>query len=109
MDTPPQGIIIGHSLSYVRDVMVPAVVAATCDNGEVTVSIVQGRIVWPNGHVAHLRSTDQPDRLRGLSVGWAYVGPRGMGDEAWAHLRMALRENPGTIVGDPDDVVALVA
>lgn len=109
MDTPPQGIIIGPTFRYVRDVMVPAVVAATSDHGGPTVSMVQGKITWPNGHVAYLHSADQSNRLRGLSVGWAFVGPLAITDGAWAHLRMALREKPGTIVGVAGDVAALVA
>jgi phage terminase large subunit-like protein len=54
----------------------------------------QRRIVWPNGAVAYLLSSEEPDRIRGLNLDFAW------GDEltswanapdVWSNLQLALR------------------
>jgi phage terminase large subunit-like protein len=68
----------------------------------------QRRIVWPNGAVAHLLSSEEPDRIRGLNLDWAW------GDEltswanqadVWSNLQLALRV-PGPKGADPAAVIS---
>lgn len=109
MDKPPQGVVIGSSMPFVRDWMVPEILAATADMNPV-VSLSAGRIRWENGREAFLCDTANPDRLRGLSIGWAYMDQRAiLGPDGRWYLDMALREEPGKIVGRVEDIAALIA
>ncbi len=68
----------------------------------------QRRIVWPNGAVAYMLSSEEPDRIRGLNLDWAW------GDEltswanpveTWSNLQLALRV-PGPKGHDPAAVIS---
>lgn len=56
------------------------------------------KITWPNGVVAHLRSSERPKLIRGLSVGFAWGDECAHwfdAEEVWDMLDLALREgNP---------------
>ena len=54
----------------------------------------QRRIVWPGGQIAHLLSSEEPDRIRGMNLdgGWgdeitSWAAP----DACWSNLQLALR------------------
>ena len=68
----------------------------------------QRRIVWPNGAVAYMLSSEEPDRIRGLNLDWVW------GDEmtswanqsdTWSNMQLALRV-PGPKGDDPAAVVS---
>lgn len=55
------------------------------------------RLVWPNGYVAHIRSSHNPERVRGLSAEHAWADelaawPIKAGRETWDNLMLSLRE-----------------
>jgi phage terminase large subunit-like protein len=60
-------------------------------------------LTWPNGARAHVRSAEDPEGIRGLSVDWAWcdeiVKWRHL-QRTWDNLRLALREGrkPQTVV-----------
>ena len=54
----------------------------------------QRRVVWPGGQVAHLLSSEEPDRIRGMNLdgGWgdevtSWAAP----DACWSNMQLALR------------------
>ena len=68
----------------------------------------QRRLVWPNGAIAYMLSSEEPDRIRGLNLDWAW------GDEltswanqadTWSNLQLALRV-PGPKGDDPAAVIS---
>lgn len=60
-------------------------------------------LTWPNGAIGHGVSAEEPDRVRGLNVGFAWLDEAAFMpqiDEVWSNLRLALRvgENPHILV-----------
>lgn len=60
-------------------------------------------LTWPNGAVAHVRSAEDPDSLRGPSLDWAWVDELTKykyPESTWDNLRFSLREgvNPQTVI-----------
>ena len=54
----------------------------------------QRRIVWPNGAVAYLLSSEEPDRIRGMNLDGAWgdeVTSWASSDDCWSNLQLALR------------------
>lgn len=54
----------------------------------------QRRIVWPNGAIAHLLSAEEPDRIRGLNLDFAWCDELcawANQAETWSNLQLALR------------------
>ena len=53
------------------------------------------RLVWPNGCIGHGFSAEEPDRIRGANVGFAWLDEAAFIDkidEVWMNLLLALRE-----------------
>jgi phage terminase large subunit-like protein len=53
------------------------------------------RLVWPNGAIGHGFSAEEPDRIRGANVGFAWLDEAAFIDkidEVWMNLLLALRE-----------------
>ncbi len=93
-----EGVLIGANPRDVRDLMIEG------RSGILAVSPHWERpkyepskllLTWPNGAKAHVRSAEDPEGLRGLSLDWAW------GDEpakwrylkeTWDNLRFAMRE-----------------
>ncbi len=68
----------------------------------------QRRITWPNGAVAYLLSSEEPDRIRGLNLDWAWCDELtswAYPEEVWSNLQMALRVS-GPTGADPAAVVS---
>ncbi len=64
------------------------------------------RITWPNGAVAHLLTSEAPDRLRGFNLDGAWCDELTSWenpDETWLQMRMALRLTGP--LGDPPQIV----
>lgn len=60
-------------------------------------------LTWPNGAIAHGVSAEEPDRVRGLNIGFAWLDEAAfmpLIDEVWSNLRLALRvgDNPHILV-----------
>lgn len=55
----------------------------------------QRRLVWPNGALGYVLSSEEPDRIRGLNLDWVWgdelTSWAGGGAEAWSNLQLALR------------------
>jgi phage terminase large subunit-like protein len=61
----------------------------------------QRRVVWPNGAVAYLLSSEEPDRIRGMNLDGAWgdeVTSWQAPEDCWSNLQMALR------ISGPDGV-----
>ena len=68
----------------------------------------QRRLVWPNGCVAWLLSSEEPDRIRGLNLDWAWgdeLTSWSNREEVWNNLQLALRV-PGPTGADPAAVLS---
>lgn len=53
------------------------------------------RVVWPNGVIGHGFSAEEPDRIRGANLGFAWLDEGAFMDEiedVWMNLLLALRE-----------------
>ena len=54
----------------------------------------QRRVVWPNGAIAYLLSSEEPDRIRGMNLDGAWgdeVTSWQSPDDVWSNLQLALR------------------
>ena len=67
----------------------------------------QRRLTWPNGSVAYLLSSEEPDRIRGLNLDWAWgdeLTSWANPEETWSNLQFALRvsgptsANPAAVI-----------
>lgn len=61
------------------------------------------RLTWPNGFVGHGFSAEEPDRIRGANLGFAWLDEGAFMDEieaVWMNLLLALRigENPHVMI-----------
>jgi phage terminase large subunit-like protein len=68
----------------------------------------QRRLVWPNGAVAYLLSSEEPDRIRGLNLDWAWgdeLTSWANPEETWSNLQFALRV-AGPTGADPASVIS---
>lgn len=68
----------------------------------------QRRMVWPNGAYAYLLSSEEPDRIRGLNLDWAWVDElTSLANQAdvWSNLQLALRVK-GPTGADPAAIVS---
>jgi phage terminase large subunit-like protein len=68
----------------------------------------QRRIVWPNGATAYLLSSEEPDRIRGLNLDFAWgdeVTSWANQEETWSNLQLALRV-PGPTGADPAAIIS---
>lgn len=67
----------------------------------------QRRIVWPSGAVAYCLSSEEPDRIRGLNLDFAWgdeLTSWSNADECWSNLQLALRV-PGPKADTPCAVI----
>lgn len=101
-----EGLLIGANPRDARDLMIEG------PSGIITISPPWEKPVyeptklllrWPNGAVAHVRSAEDPEGIRGLSVEWAWVdelGKHRFAQETWDQRALALREgtHPQTVV-----------
>lgn len=103
----PRMALVGPTLADVREVMIdgPAglIAVAHGDDDRPSFEPSRRRLVWPNGAVALAFSAEEPDRIRGSEVSFAWCdefcawrNP----DEALAMLQLALRagERPQLVV-----------
>lgn len=98
--------LIGQTATDMRDIMVEGksgIMSTAKPHFMPVYEPSKMRITWPNGVVAHLRTSETPKLIRGLSVGWAWcdelahwIDP----ELCWDNLMFALRE------GKPSKVVA---
>lgn len=68
----------------------------------------QRRLVWPNGAIAWLLSSEEPDRIRGLNLDFAWgdeLTSWANDEETWSNLQFALRVS-GPTGADPAAVVS---
>ena len=64
-----------------------------------------GRVIWPNGAMAHVRTPESPGNIRGIEFDLAWLSetqswPRVQGFEAWANFLAATRLGLARIVYD---------
>ena len=64
-----------------------------------------GRVIWPNGATAHVRTPESPGNIRGIEFDLAWLSetqswPRVQGFEAWANFLAATRLGYARIVYD---------
>lgn len=100
------GVIVAANPRDARDLMIEGI------SGVLSISPPHERpdyepskllMTWPNGAIAYIRSAEDPDGLRGLSVDWAACGELAKWKylrATWDNLRFALREgeNPQTMI-----------
>ena len=68
----------------------------------------QRRLVWPNGAIAYLLSSEEPDRIRGLNLDFSWgdeLTSWANDEETWSNLQFALRVS-GPTGADPAAVVS---
>lgn len=68
----------------------------------------QRRIVWPDGAIAYMLSSEEPDRIRGLNLDFAWVDELtscSNQEDMWSNLQLALRV-PGPKGNDPAALVS---
>ena len=101
-----EGVLVGANPRDVRDVLIEG------RSGILNIAPPSERpkyepskllLTWPNGAIAHVRSAEDPEGLRGLSADWAAVDEPAKFRylrETWDNLRLALREgtNPQTFI-----------
>lgn len=119
--------LVSHTFADGRDVMVEGESGLQCisrPDQRPKFETSRRRIVWPNGVVAHLYSSEEPDQLRGPqhSIAWCDEMAKWPAPEAcWSNLVLGLRlgDRPRvvvtttprpiallkTLVGDPTTVV----
>jgi phage terminase large subunit-like protein len=104
--TAREGVLIGANPRDVRDLMIEG------RSGILSISPPwempryepsKLKLTWPNGAVAHIRSAEDPEGIRGLSVEWAWcdeIAKWRYLQESWDMLRFAMREGvrPQTLV-----------
>ena len=98
-------VLIGQTSTDMRDIMVEGLsgIEATAKPWFRPIyEPSKTRITWPNGVVAHLRTSEKPKLIRGLSVGFAWcdeIAHWMSPEECWDNLMFALREgNPSKII-----------
>jgi predicted phage terminase large subunit-like protein len=94
----PSILLIGATSMDMRDIMIdgPSGILATAPRGNYPLyEPSKLRLTWRNGCICHLRSADEPDRIRGVETyrGWldefaAWNHPK----EAWDMVSMAIRK-----------------
>lgn len=93
-----QGLIVGATFKDVRSTIFsgPSGLLATARPGfEPRFVEHNAEIVWPNGSKAAVRTADNPEDIRGLSVPWAYCDelikwPKGL--RSWQNITNCVRE-----------------
>lgn len=99
------GVFVGATPADVRDLMVegPSGILNVAAPGERPSYEPSKRVLtWPNGVKAHCRSGADPESIRGLNLGWAWLDELAKWrfvNDAWTNLRFALR------VGEPQTVI----
>ncbi len=113
---PKRIALVSQTMADGRDVMVEG------ESGLLTVShpdrrpkfeISRRRLVWPNGVVAHLYSSEEPDQLRGPEHGAAWCDELAKWrapEECWSNLLLGLRlgEHPRVVVTTTPRPIALL-
>jgi phage terminase large subunit-like protein len=101
------GTIIGRNPAEARDVMVDG------ESGLVTIHPPEVRpkyepskrlLTWPNGAVAHVRSAEDPDSIRGLNSDWVWGDEPASwrtGKEAWDQAMLGNRR-----LGEPRSILS---
>lgn len=102
----PEIALIGASASAVRKVMIegPTGILATAPpDFRPKWEPSRNLLTWPNGAIAHSVTAEEPDRVRGLNIGFAWgdeMAFMALINEVWSNLRLALRigSNPHILV-----------
>lgn len=98
--------LIGHTISDVRDVMVEGesgILMQSPPDQRPKFEPSLRRLTWPNGSVATLYSSEEPDQLRGPQHHYAWadeIAKWRYGEDTWSNLMMGLR-----LVNDPRAMV----
>ncbi len=112
-----EGVIIGANPRDVRDVLIEhgpsSLLRISPPDERPTYQPSKLLLQWPNGAIAHVRSGEDPEGVRGLSVDWAFVDElaKHTYDQAtWDNLRFAMREgtNPQTAIATTPKPTELV-
>ncbi len=101
-----EGVLIGANPRDVRDLMIEGrsgILQRSPKDERPKYEPSKLKLTWPNGAVAHIRSAEDPESVRGLSADWAWcdeIAKWRFIQETWDMLRFALREgrNPQTLV-----------
>lgn len=102
----PEIALVGATGPAVREVMIegPTGILATAPpDFRPKWEPSRRRLTWPNGAVAHGVSAEEPDRVRGLNIGFSWLDEAAfmpLIDEVWSNLVLALRvgSNPHILV-----------
>lgn len=93
----PEIALVGATGPAVREVMIegPTGILATAPpDFRPKWEPSRRRLTWPNGAVGHGVSAEEPDRVRGLNIGFAWGDEMAfmpLIDEVWSNLLLALR------------------
>lgn len=106
VDKVPEIALVGATGPAVREVMIegPTGILATAPpQFRPKWEPSRKLLTWPNGAIGHGVSAEEPDRVRGLNIGFAWLDEAAfmpMIDEVWSNLRLALRvgTNPHILV-----------
>lgn len=102
----PEIALVGATGPAVREVMIegPTGILATAPpDFRPKWEPSRRRLTWPNGAVAHGVSAEEPDRVRGLNIGFSWLDEAAfmpLIEEVWSNLVLALRvgSNPHILV-----------
>jgi len=96
-DQVPSILLVGATATDMRDIMIDGpsgILATSPDNNLPNYEPSKLRLTWPNGCIGHLRSAEDPDRIRGVETyrGWldefaSWKYPK----DAWDMISMAVR------------------
>jgi phage terminase large subunit-like protein len=91
--------LVGETLSDVREVMIegPSGILAVCRENRPRYEASRRRVVWPDGAVAHVFSSEDPESLRGPQFDAAWCDETGKWKNAeatWDMLQFGLRLGP---------------
>ena len=93
-----RGALVGATVSDVRDIMIlgdSGIIASSPPDFKPLYEPSKRRLTWPNGSVCICYTADQPDRLRGPNLSWAWCDELAAWrypQQAWDMLMYCLRK-----------------
>lgn len=107
-----RGALVGATAGEVRDVMIlgdSGIIAQSPADFTPKYEPSKKRLTWPNGSYALCYTADEPNRLRGPNLAWAWcdeVGAWRYPSQAWAMLMFCMRKLARSVSKDGKKVVS---
>lgn len=113
---PARIALVSQTIADGRDVMVEGesgLLSLSPPDQRPKFEISRRRLIWPNGAIAHLYSSEEPDQLRGPQHGFAWCDELAKWptpDACWANLLLGLRlgDHPQVVVTTTPRPIALL-